>query len=558
MGYAQDTCRLRAVSPTVQLVEYASTDGRRMALHGVHTCKSPCCPLCAPKWQRTRSDEIATAIEHHPAGADAVFFATLTMRHNRKMRLSLQHRLLTQAFGNLWSGNAGQKAAALLGGKPESIRAHDRTWSAQRGWHPHIHALLFVDDADLVGAELAALLDARWPKVLAAALRRFYRLCERILEKTGCNRPDCPVCYAQRQGPRRSVVFFGPWREHETPRVFRDAKLKPFPVPAGEQQGECPHFRERATRLFGVRMVPRLRRASNGVEVAVPLDDSIRVVFAMLADFVRIRVDADGDRVLDVSAILPNRAHGAFVERVRDAERLPKYLAKMGLELASTLDKLGSVGSDGITHYGLWEVARLACSHGNELRVPARRAWRELFFSTFGTQTITFSDRDALGLGVDPYADEQEPPEKASDETEQCIGQIAAIVFRERVAERAHGVLSELFGAYERGELGSLGYVESPGEFAGQALQRGPPEARGPPSTADPCSVNADGYLIERPERGLRGDVLPMSARIAEVEAGGSTLIGEAYRNAVALPSGTTAFPEQVRRRVRDSINGKD
>lgn len=566
--YNVETCRLRPVSPDLQLVEYSSPERRRVALHGVHTCKSPLCPLCAPKWQRTRSDEITLAIDAH--GPEAVFFVTLTMRHNRKMRLALQHRLLTSALGNMWSGKAGQKRAAKLGGKPETIRAHDRTWSAPRGWHPHIHALLFVDNPAVGASELAALFDRHWPRLLAAALKRFKSLCLRIITRSdridwitdergierahptnrgGCGRPDCRVCQIQFQGPRRELAFFGPLREgEETHKLWREKRLGSLPLPAGEQDGECPHFRERAARLLGKRMFPDKRRVVCGVgaddrslyrDVAVPIHDSALRVLSMLEPFTP-------------SSIRPTKANGAFVERMRERDRLPKYLAKLGLELASSLTKLGHAGSDGVMHYSHWEVARIACEHGHPLRVAARRAWSELFHATRGTQTITFSDREALGLPEDPYADGGEPDEQREHERQRCVGLIESTLYRERVACDGHGVLSEIASAYERGELASLGYVDPPGELARELRSVAP--KTGPPSTADPCTITVDGYLEQRPETGVRGEVLSFDDWTARVDGGELTRIGEAYREASALPSSGVILPDQLRRRLRERI----
>lgn len=564
--YNVETCRLRPVSPDLQLVEYRSLERRRVALHGVHTCKSPLCPLCAPKWQRHRSDEITLAIDSH--GPEGVFFVTLTMRHNRKMRLALQHRLLTSALGNMWSGKAGQKRAAKLGGRPETIRAHDRTWSAPRGWHPHIHALLFVDNPAVGASELAALFDKHWPRLLSAALRRFKSLCLRIITRSdairwegerafpsnagGCGRPDCRVCQLQFQGPRREIAFFGPWREDETPKVWRAKRLGSLPLPAGEQIGECPHFRERAARLLGKRMFPDTRRVVCGVgpddrslyrDQPVPIHDSALRVLSMLEPFT-------------ASSIRPTKANGAFVERMRDRDRLPKYLAKLGLELAVSTSKLGHQGSDGVQHYSHWEVARIACEHGHPLRGAARRAWSELFHATRGTQTITFSDREALGLPDDAYADGGEPDEKRADETTRVVGLIESTLYRERAACDGHGVLSELASAYERGELGALGYVDPPGEL-GRVLRSVAPHT-GPPSTADPCTVTVDGYLEQRPERGLRGEVLSFDDWTARVDAGETTRIGDAYRVASALPSSEVVLPDQLRRRLRERIGVHD
>jgi hypothetical protein len=563
MGYAQDTCRLRAVSPEVQLVEYSTPERSRMAVHGVHTCKSPLCPLCAPKWQRTRSDEISRAIDGWELGPDGVFFVTLTMRHNRKMRLSLQHRLLTAAFGSLWAGNAGRKAALKLGGKPESIRAHDRTWSKRRGWHPHIHALIFTHNAELGSAELAALLDVRWPRVLGAALKRFRNQCLRIITRSdrisdegipsgrgGCGREDCSVCMRRFVGPRLESEYAGPLPEGAERKLWRAPKLGAWRLVASEQEGECPHFAERARRLFGVRMFPRSKRELQGetaegrpryVERPISIHDSALKVLGMLEPFT-------------AESIRPTLRHGSYCERMGDPDRLPNYLAKLGLEAAWSLDKTGKIGTDGTQHFSHWQVARLAAAHGHDLRPAARRAWSELFWATRGTQTITFSDREALGLDPDLESDDADLPEGAADETSRCIATIQAPAFREQVAAREHGVLSELASAYERGELGALEYVEQPGA-AGRPLRSSPLE-RGPPSTADPCAVDGDGFLIERPEGWLPGEVLPFADRV-DAHANKGTRIREAYREVTALPSPSEP-PSEQRRILREIIYGSE
>lgn len=570
MGFAQDTCRLRPVSPTLHVVEYRTPDAKRMAVHGVHTCKSPLCPFCAPKWQRTRSDEITQAIDRWEPGPDGVFFVTVTMRHNRRMALSLQHRLLTAAAGGLWGGKQGQKAAAALGGKPETIRAHDRTWSEKNGWHPHLHSLLFVRNAGLATEDLAALLDKRWPRMLNAALKRMRSLCTRIVSRSdrihyarpgdehgmpsgrgGCGRADCGVCMVPFQGPLREIPFQGPVQPDETPRVFRARKLGAYPLLAREQQGECWHFRERATRLFGVRMVPRRRKMQTGLqpdgtpiwsEVPVPLHDSALRLLHMLEPFT-------------ASSIRPTRARGAYVERMRSRDRLPNYLAKLGLELASSLDKLGKTDSVGHRHYGHWELARLASSPDHPLYDDARKAWSKLFWATKGTQTITFSDREALGLPEDAYADEGEPDEQQPDETRECIALIQATAYRERVTALGHGAVSELANAYERGELATLAYVE-PVPDALRLVMHPPVPSTGPPATADPCDVDGAGYLWERPELRRPGGALSAERRCEQVEGGDTTIVGDAYRKATALPS-PGAAPSESRRRLRESIYGK-
>lgn len=550
MNHAQRTCRLRVVSPTVQVARFdraapGAAPESRHALLGLHTCKSPLCALCAPKWQRTRSDEISQAIRKR--GADRVFFVTNTMRHHQGMPVSLMHRILTNAQGNLWSGSAGQAAARELGGKPESIRAHDRTWNPFNGWHPHTHSLFFVENEGVEAEDLEDLLAKRWPIELAASLKRFRRLCYRIVTRSrkvkddgsvmlpggGCGRADCRVCMAPYQGPAREWALIGPVQEHES-RPVHSERLGSFPLPAAEQQGECPHLRERGERLFGLQLWPRTRRGRDG-DVPFPIYDLALRMLHMLRRFTE-------------KNIRPFRSRGVHVERMNDPEKLPKYLVKLGLELAVTTSKLGHIGSDGVRRYGLWEVGRIACDPQHEHHAAARKAWGELFRATFGTATITFSDREALGLDADPYNEDGEPGEAdpgnpqlgRAVETVTLVGEIQPGVYRDLAREKGHGVLREILGAAARGELATLDYVSPPGD-GGRPLMRAPPE-RGPPligplreGETREAVVDEQGYVTEGPP--VRVCALdPVGDAIARAELGDATPIGLAYARRTALP----------------------
>lgn len=422
----------------VQLVEYSKPAfAPRLSVQGVHTCKSPLCPLCAPKWQRTRSNEITRAIDHW--GPERVFFVTLTMGHHRKMRLALLHRLLTMGFGNLWSGRAGQDAAAELGGKPEAIRAHDRTWSDAHGWHPHIHALIFVRRLGVADVDMVRVLEERWGSSLAAGLRRMKRLATLILTAPGVRR-DFELGYHRRARgvatPRQSKAF-----ERRIEKLTDE------------------HLGERARKVFGAKLAPA--RAS--------LHDCMREVLR------------DLDSISEAS-IAPSKARGVRAERVRQADRAPTYLAKLGLELSTATTKLGTMRPDGLMHYTLWEVARLATTHHHPLRVPARRAWADLFRASFGTQTITFSNRERLGLGPDPYADEGEPEEKDDGELMRFLGNVPNVVWDTLAREQRHELHATLAIAHAAGELEALGLVESQPSHPGAFPHKPPVKARPPPS----------------------------------------------------------------------------
>lgn len=419
---SQRICRLRRIAPEVQLIEHIGPHGRRLSYGGLSTCKSPLCALCAPKWARTRSEEITSAIDFW--GARKVVFATLTMAHRPGMSLALQHRLLTRAFGTLWSGRAGQSFVASWGGKPESIRAHDRTWSREYGWHPHLHVLFFRRSLAQSETELRETLSDRWPDALATALRSMKRFCRRTLARAATD-----------------LVA---------------------PCVKNASAGRC-HCLEcttvRARRMFGGKLISR----------RAPLLDSVHRLSDLLRDF-------------SEQAIRPNRAIGVDLQAVRAEDRASTYLSKLGLELSFSeskdvherIDSRGRV----IRHYPHWGVAHLACHHGHPLRVDARRAWGELFRSTKATQTITFSDRAALGLGMDPYADGNEPPEPNAEEFTRLLGSIVGGTWDALKKNQQHGLLVTLGEAHEMGLLGELPYVKPPPGLHGIPSSRGPPPSR--------------------------------------------------------------------------------
>lgn len=456
-GKAVAWCRLKRISAEVQLVGVTSPNGdSRLDKRGLATCKSPLCPLCFSKWARTRSEEITTAIDHW--GARRVLFLTLTARHHLGMPLALQHRILTRAYGHLWSGRKGQAHAEKWGGKPESIRAHDRTggivfsegcepeWN---GWHPHLHVLVFRrSEAQTVG-ELTEALIERWPDALGSALRSMKRLCRQTLARAGeweliakCF-PELP----QKKRERKMTV--NQWE------LAARAGLGGWCTSRRCTCEKC--TRVRAKRMFGGRLVRKNQ----------PLLEAIRRISLLL-------------RAIDEQSLMPSEERGVKMETVRAEDRAPTYLAKLGLELSFSESKhvherVNRAGRT-VRHYPHWGIAHLATRHGTPLRAIARKAWAELFSATRGTQTITFSDRVALGLGPDPYAEEGEPDEAVPGDFVQLLGQIAGNRWDEMRREQGHGLLVTLEESFRLGVLPKLPFVDPPLGHHGLPEPRGPPK----------------------------------------------------------------------------------
>ncbi len=385
--------------------------------------------MCAPKWQRTRSTEITQAIDRWKGGARRVCFATFTMRHHPGMSLALQHRLLTQAFGSLWSGRRGEALKDLWGGKPESVRAHDRTWSFEYGWHPHLHVLFFRQSEAQTIAELRATLDVDWPEALGAALRRMQRFCKRTLG-------------------RANELMLPP----EHPDAIRCIR-------GGVTRCKCLSCTtERARRLFGSKLLPKNE----------PILDGVRRMSTLL-------------RAFSEQSICPDAVHGVQLESIRAEDRAPTYLAKLGLELSFNAakdvhERIDPRTGKVIFHYPFWGVAHVATQHGNPLRVAARRAWSQLYHATRATQTITFSSRERLQLDMDPYGEGAEPPEASSEEFSRMLGEIAGGQWDTLKRAQGHGLLVTLAVAHEQRVIENLPYVTAAPGFHGM-----PTSCRGPP-----------------------------------------------------------------------------
>jgi hypothetical protein len=231
--------------------------------------------------------------------------------------------------------------------------------------------------------------------------------------------------------------------------------------------GECPNNRERAARMFGKSLVPD----------HISLRDSMLKLRKMLRTFTE-------------KNILPTFERGVVLDRIHKGDpydQVASYLPKLGavgFELASSSTKLGWVDEHDRRHYSKWEVAQLCTLRGEgKTRAAARRAWRQMYRATKGLAQISFSDREALGLGEDPYANDNEPPEIDVDEneTQRVLGHVEKAVWVGMARERGHALIGAIVTAHRTGVLQSLSWVSPPmgGEEPRPVLdpaERAPPE----------------------------------------------------------------------------------
>lgn len=121
-------------------------DGSRPAGYaGLERCSSIwACPHCSAVIRAGRAAEIEQAVTAHQATGGSVVFFTGTVRHHAGDQLE---DTLGQVLDS-WSRLRRNKGWRLMKKKyaiAHYIRAIEVTRSEKNGWHPHCHALLFLD-----------------------------------------------------------------------------------------------------------------------------------------------------------------------------------------------------------------------------------------------------------------------------------------------------------------------------------------------------------------------------------------------------------------------------
>lgn len=117
---------------------------------GVSRCASPwACPVCAPTIGERRARELDQAIAAWTAMGGVALFVTATMRHKFGDDLGQLLDLVQKAWSRTWRWKV---RPSWYGGQ---ARAVEVVWSARNGWHPHVHAVIFVESGhDLEATKL--------------------------------------------------------------------------------------------------------------------------------------------------------------------------------------------------------------------------------------------------------------------------------------------------------------------------------------------------------------------------------------------------------------------
>lgn len=153
-------CTRCRVSAENGVFVYVNKDTKKAQYGNLMLCGSVwTCPKCANRITTARSAEVLQAIAKAPAFA----FLTLTTPHHLGMPLAHLLDLQAKAKQDFYRSHKVRNLLKSLGVHGR-ITATECTYGEVNGWHPHYHALLFLDavaDADKV-KEVQASLATEW------------------------------------------------------------------------------------------------------------------------------------------------------------------------------------------------------------------------------------------------------------------------------------------------------------------------------------------------------------------------------------------------------------
>jgi hypothetical protein len=151
-------CGHRPITPDGRVgVRMLGAAGERIAgFAGLASCGSVwSCPVCSAQIMVRRREDVALAVDKARERGWSVVMVTLTVRHRKGQPLASVWDAVSAGWGAVtsgsgWVGGKIRKDGSHKVGDKERygitgyIRAAEVT-HGEHGWHPHVHALLFLD-----------------------------------------------------------------------------------------------------------------------------------------------------------------------------------------------------------------------------------------------------------------------------------------------------------------------------------------------------------------------------------------------------------------------------
>jgi hypothetical protein len=141
---------LRAMVPTEKTVgvRYVPKVGSSH-YKGLLTCASVwVCPVCSSRIAEKRRDELARLIKKHIKAGGSCYMVTYTIAHSRYDDLRELLRLFLAGRSDMKGSRLGRKIKATFG-LVGSVSVLEVTWSKENGWHPHVHEIIFCENAEM-------------------------------------------------------------------------------------------------------------------------------------------------------------------------------------------------------------------------------------------------------------------------------------------------------------------------------------------------------------------------------------------------------------------------
>lgn len=144
---------------------------------GLERCASIwACPVCSAVIRAERARDVQTAVDRWRETGGHTVMVTLTVRHRVRDALAVGLGAVVTGWQKLMAQKVWRSLKSRHG-IAGYVRSVEVTWTRANGWHPHVHALLFLE-RDLTPVEAAA---------LQAAI---FDVWSRIVVRLGARRPD--------------------------------------------------------------------------------------------------------------------------------------------------------------------------------------------------------------------------------------------------------------------------------------------------------------------------------------------------------------------------------
>ena len=151
---------MHCMVPNSEVILHRHKETGKAFYSGLMTCGSVwLCPVCSSKISERRRTELSLAIERAHEKGWKVYLLTLTVPHGLGDDLKPMLGKLKKAWRRMNKNRDGEAVKAAVGLQGH-VRAFEVT-DGKNGFHPHYHALLFLD-TDLTPKQVNALYSPLW------------------------------------------------------------------------------------------------------------------------------------------------------------------------------------------------------------------------------------------------------------------------------------------------------------------------------------------------------------------------------------------------------------